>query len=188
MLGRWIVPTQAGARLPGSGRVHLASIEVNEPRCLVTAVARSGAPPRLTVDAQGLIGGLVIRPVVPPTASTWSAIDAAVRSGAPNVHMLVADTTGGACREMYAIDPSTAPRPGSVFKLGVLGRAGSCAAAVRDPRRVRARRVIRVGLGMQRDAGGRPAGMRSPQPHHRPGQHLRAGCRPADRLICRLEP
>ena len=125
----------AGALLRGSGAVHLASIVVDQPRRLQATVARGAGPAQLTVsitvDARGLIDGLLIKPIAPAGLSSWDAIDDAVRSVAPHVHLLVADTTDGTCRAIHAIDPATPAPLGSAFKLYVLNALGEAVSAGR---------------------------------------------------------
>jgi Beta-lactamase enzyme family/ORF 12 gene product N-terminal len=126
---------QAGVSLAGSGTVRLAAVAVDRPRLLVATAARGEDPPALTVtlgvDAEGLISGLTLKPLLPATPTTWTAVDAAVCSVAPDVHLLVADTTGGACRPIHAIDPATPAPLGSMFKLYVLDALGRAVAAGR---------------------------------------------------------
>ena len=87
---------------------------------------------RLEVDAQGLISGLDFEsagPVLPPAPTTWQGVDAAIRSAAPQVRLLVAEVTGGSCRPVHGIDPGTAAPLGSAFKLYVLAALATAIAA-----------------------------------------------------------
>jgi beta-lactamase class A len=122
-----------GTMLGGSGAVRLATIEVGKPRQLVATVARVGGPPRLTasltVDGNGLISGLVFRPVQSATPTSWQAIHRAVRSVAPDVRVLVASVAGGSCQALHGIDASTPAPLGSMFKLYVLDALGRAVAA-----------------------------------------------------------
>jgi hypothetical protein len=126
----------ASRLLHGDGTVRFASVTAVQPRRLDATLERGSGPAQLrisiTVDDHGLISGLLIRPIAAPAKlSSWGAIDEAVRSVAPHVHMLVADTTGGACRAIHAIDPTTAAPLGSAFKLYVLNALGQAVAAGR---------------------------------------------------------
>ncbi len=98
--------TSAGGLLRGDGAARFASIVLDQPRHLEATVARGSRPAQLsvmiTVDDHGLISGLLIKPISPAALSSWGAIDEAVRSVAPRVHMLVADTTGGSCMPIHA--------------------------------------------------------------------------------------
>jgi len=123
----------AGRLLGGSGAVEFTSVEVDQPRQLMLTVARAPNPPRvkvsLGVDGEGLISGLLLQPLAPPPPTSWSGVDAMVRSAAPEVRMLVADVTSGTCRTVHAIDPTTPAPIGSVFKLYVLDAVGQAAAS-----------------------------------------------------------
>jgi Beta-lactamase enzyme family/ORF 12 gene product N-terminal len=126
----------AGALLHGDGAVRFASVVADQPRQLVATLARGSGPAQLTVsitaDDHGLISGLSIKPVAAAVElSSWHAIDEAVRSVAPHVHMLVADTTGGACKPIHGIDAATVAPLGSAFKLYVLNALGEAVAAGR---------------------------------------------------------
>ena len=122
-----------GAQLGGSGAVHLARIEVNQPRGLVATIARGGGPARLratlAVDGHGLISSLLFKPVEPATPTSWQAIDGAVRAVAPDVRVLVAKVNGGSCQALHAVDASTPAPLGSMFKLYVLDALGRAIAA-----------------------------------------------------------
>ena len=101
---------------------------------LVAIVSTSGVLPRaqvrLTVDSRGLISGLLIGPAATgPVPGTWAGVDAALRSAAPQVRLLVADVSNGSCRPVHSIDPATAAPVGSVFKLYVLVALGDAVAA-----------------------------------------------------------
>jgi len=128
-----VSPAMLNQALRGSARVRLVSIEVNEPRTLVFTISTSRTHQQLrvtlSVDSQGLISGLSIAPAVPPSPETWDAVDADLRSVAPEVRMLVADVTSGSCRPVHSIDPATAAPLGSTFKLYVLKALGDAIAS-----------------------------------------------------------
>ena len=114
--------------------LRLLSIQVSELSTVVADVSIGGTGSRgqvwLTVDRRGLISWLRISPAitVPPPA-TWAGVDAALRSVAPQVRLLVADVTGGACRPVHSIDPATAAPIGAAFKLYVLDALGNAVAS-----------------------------------------------------------
>jgi beta-lactamase class A len=112
---------------------ELASIQVSELNTVVAIVsARAVAPTQvwLTVDSRGLISELRISPVTTgPTPATWADVDAALRSVAPQVRLLVADVSNGSCRTVHSIDPGTAAPIGATFKLYVLDALGQAVAS-----------------------------------------------------------
>jgi beta-lactamase class A len=121
-----------GSLLPGSGQIVVTSISVNEPQALVAAVGRAGGAPTLTVtltvDAKGLISGLLFKPLV-TGATTWSKIDAALAAAAPESRLLVARLTQQGCQTIHAVDPTAVAPLGSMFKLYVLDALGRAIAA-----------------------------------------------------------
>ena len=129
-----ISPAMLNQALQGATGVQLLSIQVSEPSALVAIVSTSGAIPRaqvaLTVDSQGLISGLRISPATTaPVPATWDGVDAAVRSVAPQVRLLVANVTSGSCQPVHSINPATAAPLGSAFKLYVLDALGHAVAS-----------------------------------------------------------
>ena len=114
--------------------VKLVSIEVSEPSTLIAIASTSGAYPRvqvaLTVDSRGLISRLGISPAsTAPTPATWAGVDAALRSVAPQVRLLVANVSNGSCQPVHSIDPAAAAPLGSAFKLYVLDALGNAVAS-----------------------------------------------------------
>ena len=109
------------------------SVQVSELNTVVAIVsARAAAPTEvwLTVDSRGLISELRISPATTgPTTATWDDVDAALRSVAPQVRLLVADVSNGSCRTVHSIDPGTAAPLGSAFKLYVLDALATAVAA-----------------------------------------------------------
>jgi hypothetical protein len=84
----------------------------------------------LTVDRRGLVSWLRISPAVAgPTPASWADVDAVLRSVAPQVHLLVANVSGGSCQPVHAIDPGASGPLGSAVKLYVLDALGSAVAA-----------------------------------------------------------
>jgi beta-lactamase class A len=116
--------------------LKLVSIQVDDLSTLAAIVSTSGALPRaqiwLTVDSRGLISGLRIRPVsTGPGPATWADVDAALRSVAPRVNLLVAGVSNGSCQPLHSIDPATAAPLGAAFKLYVLDALGNAVASGR---------------------------------------------------------
>jgi hypothetical protein len=109
------------------------SVQVSELNTVVAIVsARAAAPTEvwLTVDSRGLISELRISPATTgPTTATWDDVDAALRSVAPQVRLLVADVSNGSCRTVHSIDPGTAAPIGAAFKLYVLAALGHAVAS-----------------------------------------------------------
>jgi hypothetical protein len=112
---------------------EVRSIQVSELNTVVAIVsARAAAPAEvwLTVDSRGLISELRISPATTgPTPATWADVDAALRSVAPQVRLLVADVSNGSCRTVHSIDPGTAAPIGAAFKLYVLAALGHAVAS-----------------------------------------------------------
>jgi len=128
-----ISPAMLNQGLQEATDVKLLSIEASEPSTLIAIVSTSGVLSRaqvaLTTGSRGLISGLTIRPPLPPSPATWAGVDAAVRSVAPQVRMLVANVTSGSCQPVHSIDPATAAPLGSAFKLYVLDALGNAVAS-----------------------------------------------------------
>jgi hypothetical protein len=106
------------------------SIKVDEPSMVVAVVSGGGSGPQarvgLTVGTRGLIGDLDISPAMAgPVPDTWTGVDAALRSVAPQVRLLVANVSNGSCKSVHSIEPDTAAPFGSVLKLYVLHALGS---------------------------------------------------------------
>jgi Beta-lactamase enzyme family/ORF 12 gene product N-terminal len=113
---------------------ELLSIRVSELNTVVAIVSAAGAAAQdqiwLAVDGRGLISWLRISPaIVGPTLVTWADVDAALRSVAPQVRLLVADVSNGSCQPVHSIDPETAAPIGAAFKLYVLDALGNAAAS-----------------------------------------------------------
>jgi beta-lactamase class A len=101
---------------------------------VVTIVSDGGTGPRarigLTVDSRGLIGDLSISPAITgPVPETLADVDAAFRSVAPQIRLLVAKLSNGSCQPVHSIDPNTAAPFVSVLKLYVLYALGEAVAA-----------------------------------------------------------
>jgi beta-lactamase class A len=126
-----VSPAMLNQGLQGATAAKLVSIEVSQPRTLVAVVSTGGSVPRvqvaLAIDSRGLISGLRISPATPPPPppTTWAGVDAAFRSVAPEVRLLVANVTSGSCQPVHSIDPATAAPLGSTFKLYVLDALGN---------------------------------------------------------------
>ncbi len=66
---------------------------------------------------------------VPDPPTSWDGLDAAVRSIAPEVHLLVAKIVGDSFEELHSIDPNTSASIGSAFKIYVLEALGEAVAS-----------------------------------------------------------
>lgn len=119
-------PAKLNQVLKGIPEVTVMSIETNQPSGLVMIVSAGGTKLQVTlnVDAQGLISGLVFGAAPLPTPTAWAGVNAALRSVAPEVHLLVANVTDGSLQPVHSIDPDTAAPLGSTFKLYVLEALG----------------------------------------------------------------
>ena len=129
-----VSPAMLNQGLQGVTGVKLLSIQVSEPSTLVAIVSTSGVIPRaqvaLAVDARGLISGLRIGPATTaPVPATWAGVNAALRSVAPQVRLLVANVSSGSCQPVDSIDSAVAAPLGSAFKLYVLDALGHAVAA-----------------------------------------------------------
>jgi len=129
-----VSPAMLNQGLQAATGVKLLSIEVSEPSTLIAIVSTSGVIPRaqvaLTVDSRGLINGLRISSAsTAPVPVTWAGVDAAVRSVAPQVRLLVANVSNGSCQPVHSIDPAVAAPLGSAFKLYVLDALGHAVAS-----------------------------------------------------------
>ena len=129
-----ISPAVLNQALQAMVSLRLLSIRVSELSTVVADVSAGGAGPPaqllLTVDRRGLISWLRISPAVAgPSPATWAGVDAALRSAAPQVRLLVADVTGGSCRPVHGLDPGTPAPLGAAFKLYVLDALGEAVAA-----------------------------------------------------------
>ena len=129
-----VSPAMLNQGLQGATGVKLLSIEVSEPSMLVAIVSTSGVIRRaqvaLAVDSRGLISGLRISPATTaPVPATWASVNAALRTVAPQVRLLVANVSNGSCQPVDSIDPATAAPLGSAFKLYVLDALGNAVAS-----------------------------------------------------------
>ena len=129
-----VSPAMLNQGLQAATGVQLLSIQVSEPGTLIAIVSTRGVLPRaqvaLTVDGRGLISRLGISPAsTAPVPATWAGVDAALRSVAPQVRLLVADVSNGSCQPVHSIDPAAAAPLGSAFKLYVLDALGNAVAA-----------------------------------------------------------
>jgi beta-lactamase class A len=127
-------PAALNQELQDVNGAELLSIQVSELNTVVAIVSAGGAAARaqiwLAVDSRGLISWLRISPATTgPTLATWAGIDAALRSVAPQVRLLVADVTDGSCQPVHGIDAGTAAPIGAAFKLYVLDALGKAAAS-----------------------------------------------------------
>ena len=129
-----VSPVVLNQALLATTDAKLVSIQLSELNTVVAIVSVGGAAGRvqvwLTVDRRGLISELRISPVTAgATTATWSDVDTAFRSIAPQVRLLVADVSDGSCRPVHSIDPVTAAPIGAAFKLYVLDALGHAVAS-----------------------------------------------------------
>jgi beta-lactamase class A len=129
-----ISPAVLNQTLEGVVSVKLLSIQVSELSTLAASVSTGGAVQQaqvwLTVDRGGLISELRISPATTgPTPATWAGVDAALRSVAPLVRLLVANVSSGSCQPVHSIDPTTAAPLGAAFKLYVLDALSNAVAS-----------------------------------------------------------
>jgi beta-lactamase class A len=128
--------TAASPGAPGAGDQAQGAPPVPAPtaptnRCLAVTVSTASGPRQLTVlvDPAGLISGLRLSLVIPPTPMTWLGVDAAIRSVAPDVHLLVARVTNGSCQPIHSIDPGTTAPLAWASRLYVLDALAQAVAA-----------------------------------------------------------
>ena len=129
-----VSPAALNQALQEAISLRLLSIQVSELSTVVANVSTysggSRAQVLLTVDSRGLVSWLRISPaVIGPTPATWGEVDAVLRSVAPQVHLLVANVSGGSCQLVHGIDPGTSAPLGSAVKLYVLDALGKAVAA-----------------------------------------------------------
>jgi Beta-lactamase enzyme family/ORF 12 gene product N-terminal len=128
-----VTPAVLNSELESVTGAELLSVQVSELKSVVAIVSAGGAAQAqvwLTVDSRGLISELRISPVTAgATSATWADVDAALRSVAPEVRLLVADVTNGSCQPLHSIDPTTEAPIGAAFKLYVLDALGNATAS-----------------------------------------------------------
>jgi beta-lactamase class A len=111
-------------QLQSASRPALVGLFSQDPTAL-KALANFGGTElsvSISVDAAGLIDGLLLAPHLPPSPTSWDQLDAALTALAPNVGFLAAEVSAdGTCAPIHAMNPSTARPLGSMFKLFVLG-------------------------------------------------------------------
>ena len=123
--------------LSGVTSVRLDEVTTATPAALVFVVTANGQARlsvSLSVDARGLISGLFLRPAtatpsMPPAPASWSGVERAVRSVAPQVRFLTAAVSGGTCAPIQSIGAATPAPLGSAFKLYVLDALARAVAA-----------------------------------------------------------
>jgi hypothetical protein len=122
-----VSPDQLNAVLrgvPAAGGASLVGLLSEAPTSLV-AVATFGAETvrvTISVDNSGLIDGLLLEPYLPPSPSSWAAVDHTLSTLAPDVSFLAAEVpTDGNCKPLHQVNSSAARPLGSEFKLFVLG-------------------------------------------------------------------
>ncbi len=115
-------PASPGPPVTGDQAQGASPVPVPANRCLAVTVSTAGGLRQLTVsvDPAGLISGLRLSPVIPPAPTTWQGVDAAIRSVAPDVHLLVARVTNDSCQPVHSIGPGTAAPLAWASRLYVL--------------------------------------------------------------------
>jgi hypothetical protein len=115
------------AFLTGVKSVRLDAVLLSTSESVVLAVTENGstqATVTLSVDAKGLISGLVFgkaaASVTPPVPASWAALDQQVKSAAPQAELTVARVSGGSCQTEHSVGGDAAAPLGSAFKLYVL--------------------------------------------------------------------
>jgi beta-lactamase class A len=128
-----VSPAGLNQALQAMVSLRLLSIRISELSTVVADVTIGGAGPPaqilLAVDRQGLINWLRISPASAAPPATWAGVDAALRSAAPQVRLLVADVTGGSCQPVHGLDPGTPAPLAAAVKLYVLDALGRAVAA-----------------------------------------------------------
>jgi len=112
------------AQVPAPRGASLVGLLSQDPASLV-AVATFGKT-KLTVtievDGSGLISGLLLRPYLPASPTSWAKIDRDLAALAPDTSFLAARVSShGICTPIHQVASSTARPLGSMFKLFVLG-------------------------------------------------------------------
>lgn len=110
------------AETPGPMRLLAVSASGEDDLTADVAVAGITLKVQMSVDASGLIDGLLLTPIVAPVFTSWTSIDHELATVAPGVGLLAAEVgKSGTCEQRHAVRATT-PRPiGSLFKLYVLG-------------------------------------------------------------------
>jgi Beta-lactamase enzyme family/ORF 12 gene product N-terminal len=131
-----VPPAKLNSVLAGVGGLRLDSIPLSTADAISFDVTANGATKlnvNMAVDTRGLIEGLVLKPATatptPTVPTSWSGVDQAVRSVAPQVRLLVASVNGGTCSPIQAIDAGSPAPLGSAFKLYVLDALARAIAA-----------------------------------------------------------
>jgi beta-lactamase class A len=132
-----IPPAQLNATLARITNVRLNAVALSTSEFVLLNATVNGQRQTVTVDvdAHGLINGLQLAPAppqpAPPVPATWAAADEQIEQAAPQVRLLVASVSGGACRPIQAIGATTPAPLGSAFKLYVLDALARAIAAGR---------------------------------------------------------
>ncbi|MFZ0059140.1 MAG: serine hydrolase [Acidimicrobiales bacterium] len=115
----------AGLHVGGAWRIVTLDATTSPGELAVSVLAgstRFGV--EISVDAKGLIDGLLVQPVpaVPSPPRSWQALDAKLSALAPDVGFEAATLSSrGSCTSVHVLSPSTARPLGSLFKVFVLG-------------------------------------------------------------------
>jgi len=130
-----VPPAQLNATLAHVANVRLNAVALSTSEFVLLNATVNGQPQTVSVDvdAHGLINGVGLAPAppqpAPPVPVTWAAADKQIEQAAPQVRLLVASVSGGACRPIQAIGATTPAPLGSAFKLYVLDALARAIAA-----------------------------------------------------------
>jgi beta-lactamase class A len=121
-------PAQLNSVLDQAKSLRVDAITTSTADTLVMTVAANAKTTytvTLGVDSAGLISELLLQPTgttaaMPPTPTSWSAVEQQVRSVAPQAGLLVAKVSHGSCQPVQAVNAGKAAPLGSAFKLYVL--------------------------------------------------------------------
>ncbi|TDD30990.1 hypothetical protein E1286_45540 [Nonomuraea terrae] len=121
-----VPPAQLNQVLAQFAGMRLEQLAQPQENTLVARVTVTGVPfaVQLTVNAAGLINGLLFQPVTPPPATprSWDEIDERLSRTAPQTGFLAAELTpNGTCVPVHAVAAEQARPLGSMVKLYVLG-------------------------------------------------------------------
>ncbi len=128
-----VPPSRLNEALAQVHSLRLDAVAAESPTALVMTVTANGTTRlkvSMTVDASGLISGLLLQPDnAVPVPSSWAGVQRQVASVAPRTRLLVASVSGGTCRPVQAAGAGTPAPLGSAFKLYVLDALARAIAA-----------------------------------------------------------
>jgi uncharacterized protein len=115
-----VSPAMLNQTLAGAKDVELVSVQSNDPNSLVMVVSTSGTQVAVSVsvDAQGLIGGLHIGPVTPPTTVPYQPPSYADQQSFTEQSVTVGDGTQWALPGTLTLPKGTEPFPVVILVQG----------------------------------------------------------------------